>query len=208
MTLVNWGSRRDHLTAPLPSGDYRFIALDVETACSEAASICQIGIACVRPDNHIETFATLVNPQTYFSAFNTQLHGIGPAHVADAPDFAQVFDQLAPLLSRHHLIQHSGFDKRAINAACAMAALDALDWQWGDSVKIARRAWPEFIGNGGHGLGHLKRMLDLEFAHHDAGEDARAAAMVVLQAERRLAMDFAAILAAKPAATPRKAPQI
>ena len=116
MTLVNWGSRRDHLAAPLPSGDYRFIALDVETACSEAASICQIGIACVRPDNHIETFATLVNPQTYFSAFNTQLHGIGPAHVADAPDFAQVFDQLAPLLSRHHLIQHSGFDKRAVNA--------------------------------------------------------------------------------------------
>lgn len=66
MTLSGWGSRRDHLKAELPSGDFRFIALDVETACSDAASSCQIGIACVRSDNRIETFATLVNPHMRF----------------------------------------------------------------------------------------------------------------------------------------------
>ncbi|MEC8196914.1 MAG: exonuclease, partial [Pseudomonadota bacterium] len=55
-----------------------------------------------------------------------------------------------------------------------------------DSVKIARKAWPEFRGNGGHGLGHLKKALGLQFHHHDAGEDARAAAEVVLLAEERL----------------------
>lgn len=44
MTLSGWRSRRDHMDADLPSGDFRFIALDVETACSDAASICQIGI--------------------------------------------------------------------------------------------------------------------------------------------------------------------
>ena len=157
MTLSGWVSRRDHLDAELPRGDFRFIALDVETACSDAASICQIGIACVRPDNRIETFATLVNPRMRFSSFNIQLHGIGPQHVADAPDFRTAFSRLSPLLSRHHLIQHSSFDKRAIHAACASTAQDATDWTWGDSVKIARRAWPEFVGNGGHGLGHLKR---------------------------------------------------
>lgn len=202
MILSNWGSRRDHLEADLPSGHFRFIALDVETACSDAASICQIGIACVRPDNRIETFATLVNPRMPFSAFNIQLHGIGPDNVADAPDFRAAFARLAPLLSRHHLIQHSGFDKRAIHAACTATALDATDWQWGDSVRIARRAWPEFIGNGGHGLGHLKKQLGLSFAHHDAGEDARAAAMVVLRAEDRLELSFEAILTARPSKKP------
>lgn len=33
----------------VPDGSFRFIALDVETACSDAASICQIGLACVQP---------------------------------------------------------------------------------------------------------------------------------------------------------------
>ncbi len=133
-----------------------------------------------------------------FSAFNIQLHGIGPDQVAEAPDFRAAFARLAPLLSRHHLIQHSGFDKRAIHAACAAATLDAVEWQWGDSVKIARRAWPEFIGNGWHGLGHLKKQLGLSFAHHDAGEDAKAAATVVLRAEDQLQLHFDKILAARP----------
>jgi len=31
----------------IPDDNFRFIALDVETACSDAASICQIGLACV-----------------------------------------------------------------------------------------------------------------------------------------------------------------
>ena len=34
---------------------------------------------------------------------------------------------------------------------------------------------------------HLKEALGLVFHHHDAGEDARAAAEVVLKAEQRLA---------------------
>jgi DNA polymerase-3 subunit epsilon len=53
-------------------------------------------------------------------------------------------------------------------------------------VTIARKAWPEWLGQGGHGLAHLKKQLALEFQHHDAGEDARAAAQVVLLAEERL----------------------
>ena len=81
-------------------------------------------------------------------------------------------------------------------------AQDATDWTWGDSVKIARRAWPEFVGNGGHGLGHLKRQLGLTFEHHDAGEDAKAAATVVLLAEERLAMSFDEILAARTSRKP------
>lgn len=202
MTLPKWGSRGDHVEADLPAGEFRFIALDVETACSDPASICQIGIACVRPDNRIETFATLVNPKMRFSSFNVQLHGIGPQNVVDAPDFSAAFFRLAPLLSRHPLIQHSGFDRRAIQAACAITTLDASDWQWGDSVKIARRAWPEFVGNGGHGLGHLKKQLGLSFEHHDAGEDARAAALVVLQAEDRLGLSFDRILVARPVKKP------
>jgi DNA polymerase III subunit epsilon len=165
--MAGWQSRDGHLAAALPEGDFRFIALDVETSCSDAASICQIGLACVRGDGTIETYATYVDPQMRFSSFNTQLHGIAAHHVAGAPRFAEAIARLSPLLERHHLIQHSSFD---------------------------RRAWPEFIGRGGHGLAHLKRQLGLQFDHHDAGEDARAAAIVVLQAEARMQMPFDQIL--------------
>lgn len=69
------------------------------------------------------------------------------------------------------------------------------DFRWSDSVLIARRAWPDLKGNGGHGLSNLKKVLRLDFHHHDAGEDARAAAMVVLLAEARLGLSFDEMMA-------------
>ena len=180
--------------AAVPVGPFRFVAMDVETACSDVASICQIGLACVRPDDAIESWVSYIDPKVKFSAFNTQLHGIAASHVRGAPDFIQAFGMIAPLLSRHLIIQHSSFDRRAIHGACAELNLPAPVWRWGDSVRIAQRAWPEFKGNGGHGLSHLKQRLQLEFQHHDAGEDARAAALVVLLAERRTGLALEALL--------------
>lgn len=174
----------------IPDDNFRFIALDVETACGDPASICQIGLACVWPDNRIHTFSMLVNPGTAFDAFNIRLHGIGPNHVKNAPRFDEVLPLLFPVLSRHHLVQHSNFDKQAMNAACRSCGIEPPEFRWADSVTIARRAWPELKGNGGHGLGNLKKVLDLDFHHHDAGEDARAAALVVLHAEAQLNLTF------------------
>lgn len=184
----------------LPTGRFRFIALDVETSCGDSGSICQIGLACVGSDNRIESWASYVDPEQRFAAFNIQLHGIGPDTVAGAPAFPEIWELLFPFLSRHHLVQHSNFDRRAIVAACTSYRLPSPDLSWSDSVRIARQAWPEFKGNGGHGLGHLKTALGLDFTHHDAGEDARAAAQVVLKAEERLDLCFEQI-----AETSRKA---
>lgn len=174
----------------LPKGPFRFIALDVETASGSSASICQIGLACVDRDNEIHSYTTYVNPETAFAPFNIQLHGIGPHTVAQAPSFPEVWETLLPFLTPYHLVQHSNFDKKAIASACKAYRLPSPDLSWSDSVKIARLAWPEFRGNGGHGLGHLKTALNLSFQHHDAGEDARAAAQVVMLAEDRLSQDF------------------
>lgn len=182
----------------VPTGDFRFIALDVETANSDAASICQIGLACVQSDNEIQTFSMFVNPGTGFDHFNIQLHGIGPATVADALRFPCALNAILPLLAGHHLIQHSSFDKRAMAAACRFSGVPVPDLRWSDSVAIARRSWPEFRGNGGHGLAHLKRALNLQFQHHDAGEDARASAMVVLQAEAHLSMTLEELVIPEP----------
>lgn len=168
---------------PLPEGPFRFFALDVETANHDRASICQVGVACVRPDDSIVTWVTLVDPQTRHWSF-TGLHGIHGGMVRDAPRISEVLEALEPLLSGSMVYQHSGFDRSAVRAACAGLGRSEPDWQWLDSVGIARRAWPELKGNGGHGLASLKQFLGLSFEHHDAGEDACAAAQVVLHAER------------------------
>ena len=167
---------------PFPSGPFRFVALDVETANHDRRSICQVGVACVRPDNSIETWATYVDPQTARWAF-TSIHGISEATVSGAPAFEQVLPTLERALGGVCVFQHSGFDRSAIRAACAAIGRSEPEWDWRDSVSTARAAWPELKGNGGHGLASLKQHLGLSFDHHDAGEDARAAAEIVLHAE-------------------------
>ena len=170
--------------------DLRFIALDVETANGSMASICQIGLACAARDGRMTGIDVLVRPRGTFSAFNSQLHGIDAQSVRHAPDFAHVLPPMRALLEAVPLVQHSGFDRRAMNAACDEHQIAPLASTWHDSVKIARRAWPQLKGNGGHGLASLKGFLDLAFQHHDAAEDARAAALVVLAAEQATGHPF------------------
>lgn len=167
---------------PFPKGPFRFFALDVETANNDRGSICQIGVACVRLDNSIETWMTYVDPQVDSWVF-TYLHGISGRTVKGAPTFAEVLPVLRDALAGHIVYQHSSFDRSAVAAACGNSGLSIPQWDWRDSVHVARNAWPELRGNGGHGLASLKQHLGLKFDHHDAGEDARAAAEVVLRAE-------------------------
>lgn len=173
---------RQTRVTPFPKGPFRFFALDVETANIDRGSICQIGVACVRPDNSIETWVTYVDPQVERWVF-TYLHGISARTVKGAPTFAEVLPVLRDALSGATVYQHSGFDRSAVAAACGNCDLPVPEWDWRDSVHVARAAWPELRGNGGHGLASLKQHLGLVFEHHDAGEDARAAAEVVLRAE-------------------------
>ena len=60
--------------------------------------------------------------------------------------------------------------------------LEQLQVTWLDSARIARRAWPREYGQSGYGLKNIAKDLDISFKHHDALEDARATAEVVLSA--------------------------
>lgn len=171
--------------------EYRFVAIDVETANGNRHSICQVGMAMVSHDGRVDTHGFFVDPDEPFHSFNSQLHGIDAGTVRGSPRFAGALAPVRSFLERHALIQHSNFDKMAFDAACARGNLAPLTSAWSDSVRIARKAWPELRGQGGHGLGNLKKVLNLNFRHHDAVEDAWAAAQVVLLAEERTGQGFA-----------------
>jgi DNA polymerase III epsilon subunit-like protein len=185
------------------SETYRFVAVDVETANKQKASICQIGLAMVQENGDIRTLGILIDPEDSFDSFNTALHGISQETIEGAQTFDGVLKILQPFLDRHILIQHSSFDKGAFDAACEKYNLNTLCSEWMDSVKIARAAWPELKEKGGHGLENLKNYLGLTFNHHDAEEDARAAAQVTLLAEEKTGQHFSIISISKAKSYPK-----
>ncbi|MEP5385858.1 MAG: exonuclease domain-containing protein [Shimia thalassica] len=172
----------------LPAGPFRFIALDVETAGKTIAAICQIGLCFVGGAGDLQTYSVLVDPEEPFAPFNTELHGISADTVSGAGTFPTVYAALFEVLNTHSLVQHSAFDEKALAAACARYGLPMITSHWTNSVTVARQAWPALKGAGGYGLANLKKHLGLDFHHHDAGEDARASATVILRAEEVLGM--------------------
>ena len=159
-----------------------FNSIDVETANVDRASICQIGIVHVREGEIEDRWQTLVNPEAWFDPWNVSIHGIDEMDVADSPTLPEVRDELRARLRRSVLVSHTSFDRVAFERAMTRYDLEQLQVTWLDSAKIARRAWPERYGRRGYGLKNIAKDLDISFRHHDALEDARAAAELVLRA--------------------------
>lgn len=167
--------------AALHVDDDAFIAIDVETANGDSASICQVGVARFAGGELVDNQAWLINPQTWFSRDNIAIHGIHAADVRDAPSWADGYPELVAMLAGNIVVSHTAFDVTATSRACARDGLPLLDVHWLDSTRVARRAFPRFARRG-YGLASLSHHLGIAFAHHDAGEDARAAGLVVLAA--------------------------
>lgn len=159
-----------------------FNAVDVETANADRSSICQIGIVQVRDGKTVGQWQTLVNPQDWFDPWNVSIHGIDEPDVSDSPTLPEVWDDLCALLHGSVLVSHTSFDRVAFARAITRYGLKKPDVTWLDSARIARRAWPKSYGQKGFGLKNIANDLGISFEHHDALEDARAAAEIVLRA--------------------------
>ena len=198
-------------------GNLTFNAIDVETANERPASICQIGIVQVRVGRIGESLSVLVNPEEHFSAFNVRLHGIGPDAVQDCATLPDLCAQLRRLLEGTVLVSHTSFDRVAFDGAARKYRLMPIRTTWLDSAMVARRAWPDKYGRRGYNLANVAADLGISFNHHDALEDARAAAEIVLHACLDTGLDIGRVAGAgkkvinsvaKPQATLRSTPRI
>lgn len=160
----------------------KFIAIDFETANSDRSSICQIGMAEVQGGKIVKTVSLLVNPQTHFDEMNTYIHGIDEDDVQGQPLLKEVLPKIIDLLRGEIVVSHSAFDRGAILRAANNAGIEAPDCFWLDSMRVVRRAWPDDFGRSGYGLSNVAQVLGIKFEHHDAGEDARVAAEVMMRA--------------------------
>ena len=68
----------------------RFIVFDVETPNHLNDRMSAIGITIIEDDRIVDSFYSLVNPETYFDSFNKRLTGIDEFMVANAPSFVKI----------------------------------------------------------------------------------------------------------------------
>lgn len=158
-----------------------FVAIDVETANSDMASICQIGIARFENGLLVEEWVTLLNPKDYFDYINISIHGIDERDVADAPIFPAILDKLKYFLNGRVCVCHTHFDRVSIAKAFQKYSIQPLNISWLDSARVARRTWEEFAWTG-YGLASVCHKIGYEFQHHNALEDAKASGQVLLAA--------------------------
>jgi DNA polymerase III subunit epsilon len=166
-----------------------FVAIDVETANADMASICQIGL--VKCENGIlsDEWKSYVDPEDYFDVNNVSIHGIDESTVKGVPTFPELSDTLRSYLADTVVVCHTHFDRVAMRQAHQRYDIIAPECTWLDSARVARRTWEQFAYRG-YGLANVCAVIGYQFEQHDALEDAKAAAHIILAAIEKMGMDL------------------
>lgn len=169
-----------------------FLAIDFETCSHNRA--CALGFAHVVDGTVVETEATLIKPLLHDSDWRfTEIHGIAPDDVRDAPSFAEVWNSVDARFSGELLVAHNAsFDIGVLQSELRRAGIGTrAPLNYRCSAALARLAWPAIERVT---LAHLTTVLRIDLDHHEAGSDARACALVTLAAAKALHVSAAADL--------------
>lgn len=166
-----------------------FVAIDVETANADMASICSVGAVKFESGEVTSEWYSLVDPQDYFDGLNVSIHGIDEEQVRGAPTYAEIFPILDGLLAGAVVVTHTHFDRVATHQASGRWAVATPSCTWLDSARVARRTWAECASRG-YGLADVCKLIGYQFRHHHALEDAKAAGHVVLAAIHKTGLDL------------------
>lgn len=171
----------------------KFVALDVETANADIASICQIGVATFVDGKLCDEWGTLIDPDDHFDYINVAVHGIEPAMVRGKPKLPAVAERIRQALVGTVSVCHTHFDRIALRRAYQKYGLPPVATTWIDSARVVRRTWKDLAWSG-YGLANVCNRIGYTFDHHDALEDAKAAGHVLLAAMREAGLDLEAVL--------------
>lgn len=170
----------------------RFIAIDVETANADMASICSIGVAAFENGALASEWYSLIDPDDFFDPVNISIHGISEGDVKGAPTFRDVASDIDRFLGGQVVVTHTHFDRVAMHQAAGRWSITVPSYTWLDSARIVRRTWAK-CARSGYGLANVCKMIGYTFDHHNALEDAKAAGHVVLAAMQESGLDLDAM---------------
>ena len=157
-----------------------FIAIDFETANSLRSSVCSVGIVQVKNGKIYREIQSLINPLSEFHYYNTRIHGITEHMVHAAPTFEEFWPDMKDLVEGQLIIAHNAsFDMGVLQECLRQIHEPSPQFEYGCSYRIAKKVWPQLYN---HKLSTVSNYLGISLRHHDALEDARAAAKITLEA--------------------------
>lgn len=156
-----------------------FIAFDVETPNHRNDRISAVGVTVIQNGEITQSFGTLVNPETYFDAFNVYLTGITPEMVRHAPTFDEVWEGIGRAFSENILIAHNApFDLRVLSCCLTDYHLPHPEFlRCACTCSMAKRFYPHLPH---HGLHDMCAYFQIPLDHHKADSDALACAKLLL----------------------------
>lgn len=160
-----------------------FIAIDFETANNLRSSVCSVGIVQVKNGKIYREIQSLINPLSEFHYYNTKIHGITEHMVHGAPTFEEFWPNMKDLIEGEVIIAHNAsFDMGVLQECLRQFHEPSPHFEYGCSFRIAKKVWPQLYN---HKLSTVSNYLGINLRHHDALEDARAAAIITLEALQR-----------------------
>ena len=166
-----------------------FIAMDFETANYQKHSACSLALVMVQDSKIVGEYYTLIQPETEFFWKNIQIHGIRPEDVQEAPKFPDVWKQIQQYYQLNSLIvaHNAGFDTGVLAGCLDYYGLSQPNYLSLCTVRTSRKLYPEFTN---HKLNTVCEQLQIPLLnHHDALEDSRACAQILLRQEEEFGID-------------------
>lgn len=158
----------------------RFAAIDFETANNQRSSVCSVGIAIIEDGNVVDSIYSLIRPMpNFYTRWTTAVHGLNYADTCHAPDFEEVWEDIAPKLADLPLVAHnSPFDEGCLKAAHQAYELAYPKYPFYCTCRLSRKMYP-FLVN--HQLQTVAAHCGYDLTHHHhAMADAYACAHIAL----------------------------
>lgn len=162
-----------------------FYAIDFETANYSKHSACSLALVKVENSRIVDEYYTLIQPETDFYWKNIQIHGIRPEDVVNAPKFPVVWNQIQQCFQENQLVvaHNASFDCGVLAGCLDYYGLAQPHYLSLCTVKTSRKLFPEMPN---HRLNTVCEQLNIQLNnHHDALEDSRACAEILLYQEQQ-----------------------
>jgi len=158
----------------------RFAAIDFETANGKRSSVCSVGIAIVEDGKIIDNLYSLIRPYpNYYTGWTTAIHNLSYQDTAQAPEFPEVWSQIAPHIEDIPLIAHNSiFDEGCLKAAFQTHDLAYPKYEFYCTCRLARKFYPYLFN---HKLNTVSAHCGYDLLnHHHALADAEACAHIAI----------------------------
>ena len=162
-------------------GSSKFVAIDFETANSDRASACALGIVLVENLEIVEKKYWLIRPyELFFDPFNVSIHGITEDDVRDKPEFNELWPEIKPYLDKNLIIAHNAsFDISVLRHVLDQYEIEYPEFPYSCTWYISKKIWH---GLNSYCLDNIADHLAIDFLHHNAEEDAKACSLIAIEA--------------------------